>query len=107
VDSQTVTPRGYAATAAELLNVSAEDTGPRYLVVRQLAAMQATGYALLAIADQLADLTDASTDLSERLAEIADGVDALAEILDGPAAAPRRLFAPFRRLARIRRGGAR
>ncbi len=42
-------PRGYAATAAEFLGVSAEDTGAGDLAVRQLAATQAIGYALLAL----------------------------------------------------------
>ena len=71
-------PRGYAATAAEFLGVSAEDTGAGDLAVRQLGATKAIGYALLALGDQLADLTDANADHAGQLGEIAGALDGLA-----------------------------
>ena len=81
--ADTVTPRGYGATAAEFLDAAAEDAAhARDLAVRQLAATQAIGYALLAVADQLADLTDASTDLSGQLGDISDHVADIAESLE-------------------------
>jgi hypothetical protein len=83
VADQTVVPRGSAATAAEFLDAAAEDiVSPSNLPDRQLAATQAIGYALLAIADQLADLTDASTDLSGQLGDISDAVADIAESLE-------------------------
>jgi hypothetical protein len=73
-------PRGPAATAAGLLDAAADDRDG--LAVRQLAATQAIGYALLAVADQLADLTDASTDLSGQLGDISDHAADIAESLE-------------------------
>jgi hypothetical protein len=81
--ADTAAPRGYGATAAEFLDAAAEDVAhARDLAVRQLAATQAIGYALLAVADQLADLTDASTDLSGQLGDVGDHVADIAESLE-------------------------
>lgn len=76
----TITPRGHATDAAEMLDASADDRAD--LAARQLAAMQAIGYALLALGDQVADLTDASTDLSGQLGDISDHVADIAESLE-------------------------
>lgn len=103
---------GYAATAAEFLDAAAEDTadGAGGLAVRQLAATQAIGYALLAVIDQLADLTDASTDLVGQLGNLTDTADLIAEILDpsevlDPAAEQGGVLAAFRRAFPGLRGG--
>lgn len=88
-------PRGYAATAAEFLDVSAEDTDAGDLAIRQLAATQAIGYALLALGDQLADLTDANADHTGQLGEIAGYV---ADLYREPLGS--RAFGAVRRLAR-------
>ena len=45
--------------------------------MRQLAALQGIGWALLALGEQLADVADATTDCATQLAGIADAVDAL------------------------------
>jgi hypothetical protein len=82
--ADTVTVCGYAATAAELLDAAAEDTGAGDLAVRQLAATQAVGYALLAIVDQLADLADAAADVSGQLGTVVGAGDVVAGILDPP-----------------------
>lgn len=105
----TVTPRGYAATAAEFLDASAEDVVRACdLPERQLAAMQAIGYGLLAVVDQLADLTDAVTDLGGQVGNITDAADLVAEILDPPEvldpAGPAGVIAAFSRAFRGRRG---
>ena len=76
----TITPRGYTATAAELLDASADDR--EGLAVRQLAATQAIGYALLALGDQLADLTDTATDLGGQLGDVSDHVADISESLE-------------------------
>ena len=114
----TILPRGPATTAAELLDASADDRGG--VAVRQLAATQAIGYALLALGDQLADLTDASTDLRGQLGDLSDISDAVADIaatLDRglrPARglghwprAPRRALVDVLAALRCRSGGAR
>lgn len=94
-------PRGYAATAAEFLDEAASDADGAGLAVRQFAATQAIGYALLAITDQLADLTDASTDLAGRVDGITDALDRQADAL--PAGLWRRLAG----LVSARKGGDR
>ena len=107
--SQTVTPRGYAATAAEFLDAAAEDVARAGdLAVRQLAATQGIGYALLAVADQLADLTDASTDLSGQLGDISDHVADIAESLERHrlGRSPRRALVDVLAALRCRSGGA-
>ncbi len=91
-------PCGYAATAAEFLDVSAEDTGAGDLAVRQLAAAQAIGYALLALGDQLADHADANADHAGQLGEIAGALDGLA------VARPGLVLASFRRACEALRG---
>ncbi len=108
-------PRGYTATAVEFLDVSAEDSplapDMHDLAVRQLAATQAIGYALLAVADQLADPTDAAADSGGQLGGIAATADLIAGILDPAEVLGPRAAAPFRRLfarrASRRSGGAR
>jgi hypothetical protein len=70
-----IRPAGYAGTAAEFLDEAAADGDGRDLAVRQLAAMQGIGYALLAVCDQLADATDAVADCATQLSEIAGAVD--------------------------------
>lgn len=79
MDNKTVTRRGPAATAAELLNTAAGFTAAD-ADVRQVVATRAIGYALLAIADQLADLTDASSDIGGQLSDVYDAVDDVAEL---------------------------
>jgi hypothetical protein len=76
----TIAPRGHATDAAGLLDASADDRAD--LAARQLAAMQGIGYALLALGDQVADLTDASTDLGGQLGDISDHVGNIAESLE-------------------------
>ena len=72
-----VRPAGYAATAAEFLNEAAADSDGRDVAVRQLAALQGIGWALLALGDQLADGNDAVADCATQMSEIAGAVDAL------------------------------
>jgi len=69
-------PAGYAATAAEFLDEAAAGDG-KDAAVRQLAALQGIGYALLALGDQLADGTDAAADCATQLSGIAGAVDGL------------------------------
>jgi hypothetical protein len=71
-----VRPAGYAATAAEFLDEAAADSDGKDMAVRQLAALQGIGWALLALSEQLADGTDATADCATQLAGIADAVDA-------------------------------
>jgi len=59
-----VAPRGYTATAAEFLDLAADDSD-------MLAALQGIGYGLLAIADQLADVAGTGAGCGGRLGEIA------------------------------------
>jgi hypothetical protein len=70
-------PAGYAATAAAFLDEAAVGGDGRDLAVRQLAALQGIGWALLALGEQLADVADATTDCATQLAGIAGAVDAL------------------------------
>jgi hypothetical protein len=72
-----VRPAGYAATAAGFLDEAAVDGDGRDLAVRQFAALQGIGYGLLAIADQLADGTDATADCATQLAGITGALDGL------------------------------
>ena len=72
-----VRPAGYATTAAEFLDEAAADGDGRNLAVRQLAALQGIGWALLAVCDQLADANDAGADCAAQLAEMAGAVDGL------------------------------
>jgi hypothetical protein len=71
-----VRPAGYAATAAEFLDEAAAGDS-KDVAVRQLAALQGIGYALLALGEQLADATDATADCATQLSGIADAVDGL------------------------------
>ena len=93
-----VKPRGYAATAAEFLDEAAADGDGRNLAVRQLAALQGIGYGLLALGDQLADLTDASADHAGQLGQIAGALDGLAVTQPGL------VLASFRRACEALRG---
>jgi hypothetical protein len=68
---------GYAATAAEFLDEAAADSDAKDLAVRQLAALQGIGWALLALGEQIADATDAAADCAAQLAGIGDTVDGL------------------------------
>ncbi len=72
----TVRSAGYAATATGFLDEAADGDG-RDVAVRQLAALQGIGWALLALGDQLADASDAAADCATRLGGIADAVDGL------------------------------
>jgi hypothetical protein len=65
------------ATAAEFLNEAAADSDGKDAAVRQLAALQGIGYALLALGEQLTDRTDATADCAVQLAGIAAAVDGL------------------------------
>jgi hypothetical protein len=100
-------PLGHAATAAELLNAAAGFTVAD-ASVRQVVATRAIGYALLAIADQLADLTDATADSG---AKLDDAADLITEVLDPAEILGPHVVVPFRRVfgtLRARRsGGAR
>jgi hypothetical protein len=77
MSARIVRPAGYAATAAEFLDEAAEDDG-KDVAVRQLAALQAIGYALLALGEQLADVTDAVTGVQEQVADVAGAIGDLA-----------------------------
>jgi len=88
-----VKPRGYAATAAEFLDVAAEGSDT-------LAALQGIGYGLLAIVDQLADANDGATETRDQLFEIAMAIDGPARELRGS-----RVLAAFGRLTRRARPG--
>jgi hypothetical protein len=72
-----VRPAGYAATAAEFLDEAADDRDSTDVAVRQLAAVQGIGYALLALGEQLADASDAAAGCATQLSGIADAVDGL------------------------------
>jgi hypothetical protein len=71
-----IRPAGYAATAAEFLDEAAAGDS-KDMVVRQLAALQGIGWALLALGEQLADGTDAAGDCATQLSGIADAIDGL------------------------------
>jgi hypothetical protein len=77
-----VWPAGYAATAAGFLDEAA-DGDAKDMAVRQFAALQGIGWALLAVGEQLADGTDAAADCATRLSGIADAVDGLHQLDDG------------------------
>ncbi len=77
-----VWPAGYAATAAEFLDEAAAGDD-KDAVVRQLAALQGIGWALLALGEQLADATDAAADCATQLSGIADAVDGLHRPAEG------------------------
>ena len=72
-----IRPAGYAATAAEFLDEAAADSDAPDLAVRQLAALQGIGWALLALGDQLADGNDAAITCGVHLADIATAVEDL------------------------------
>jgi hypothetical protein len=72
-----VRPAGYAAAAAEFLDEAAADGDGQDVAVRQLAALQGIGWALLAIGDQLADGTDAAADCAAQLSGVAGALDDL------------------------------
>jgi hypothetical protein len=72
-----IRPAGFAATAAEFLDEAAGDRDSKDVAVRQLAALQGIGYALLALGEQLADATDATADCATQLSGIAGTVDGL------------------------------
>lgn len=86
-----IRPAGYAATAAWFLDEAAVDGDGRDLAVRQFAALQGIGWALLALGEQLADGTDAAADCATQLAGIAGAVDGLHQ----PPGRPRGLLARF------------
>ena len=71
-----IRPAGHAATAAEFLDEAADGDG-RDVAVRQLAALQGIGWALLALGEQIADGTDAAADRATQLSGIADAIDGL------------------------------
>jgi hypothetical protein len=70
----TVPAAGYAATAAEFLDEAAAGDSTD-AAVRQLAALQGIGWALLALGDQLADGNDVVADCGTQLSEIAGALD--------------------------------
>ncbi|GEM_PF-6024977 len=72
-----IRPAGYAGTAAEFLDEAAADGDGRDLAVRQLAALQGIGWALLAVCDQVADGNDGVAGCATQLSEIAGTVDGL------------------------------
>jgi hypothetical protein len=72
-----IRPSGYAATAAQFLDEAADDRDSKDVAVRQLAALQGIGYALLALGEQLADATDATADCATQLSGIADAAGGL------------------------------
>ena len=72
-----IRPAGYAATAAEFLDEAVADADSKDMAARQLAALQAIGYGLLALGEQLADVADAEADCATQLSGVADAVDAL------------------------------
>jgi hypothetical protein len=65
---------GFAARAGEFLDESARDGDGRGLAVRQLAALQGIGYALLAVAVQLDDANDVTVQCAQDLDGIAAAV---------------------------------
>ena len=79
---------GNAALAARRLGTSEDHSLSPYrglgerqykdLAERQLAALQGIGYALLAIADQLADTNDTTADIAAHLEQLAMTADDLA-----------------------------
>jgi hypothetical protein len=77
VSAGVVRPAGYAATAAGFLDEAAADGEGHDVAVRQLAALQGIGWALLALGDQFADGTDAAADCATHLAGIVDAIDGL------------------------------
>ena len=93
-----IRPAGYAATAAGFLAEAAADGDGRNLAVRQLAALQGIGWALLALGDQLSDGNDAAVTRGEHLADIATAVE---DLHRAPLAGPARVLD---RLARLRKG---
>jgi hypothetical protein len=74
---RTVRPAGYAATAADFLDEAAADGDGEDLGVRQLAALQGIGYALLALGELLAEGTDATADCATQLAGVIDAIDSV------------------------------
>jgi hypothetical protein len=90
------------ATAAEFLDEAAADGDGRDVAVRQLAALQGIGWALLALGDQLADASDAAADCGTQLSDIAGAVEDLHRV---PLAGPAR--GVLARLARRRKAGLR
>jgi hypothetical protein len=76
---------GNAALAARRLDASEDHGLSPYgdLGKRQLAALQGIGYALLAIADQLADATDTAADATAHLEQLAMTADELASPAPG------------------------
>jgi hypothetical protein len=83
VSAGIVRPAGYAAAAAGFLGEAAADGDGRDLAVRQLAALQGIGWALLALGEQLADGTDATADCAGQLSGIAGAVDGLHQAHNG------------------------
>ena len=67
----------YAATAAEFLDEAAADSDQKDVAVRQLAALQGIGWALLALGEQLAEGTDATATVGDHLADVAAAVEDL------------------------------
>ena len=94
-----IRPAGYAATAAGFLDEAATDADERDLAVRQLAALQGIGWALLALGDQLADGNDSAVTRGEHLADIAAAVE---DLNRAPLAGPVRDV--LDRLAWLRKG---
>ena len=72
-----VRPAGHAATAAEFLDEAAADSDQQDVAVRQLAALQGIGWALLAVGEHLADETDATATVGDHLADVAAAVEDL------------------------------
>ena len=97
-----VRPAGYAATAAEFLDEAAADGDGRNLAVRQLAALQGIGWALLALGDQLADGNDGAADCATHLSQIARAAGDLSR----PSAAGR-VREALASLGQLRPGGLR
>ena len=97
-----IRPAGYAATAAEFLGEAAADGDGRDLAVRQLAALQDIGWALLAACDQLADVTGGVADCATQLSEIAGAPDDLSRVISrrAPARSARQPAAAMARGAR-------
>jgi hypothetical protein len=77
VSAGAVRPAGYAATAAGFLDEAAADGDGQDVAVRQLAALQGIGWALLALGEQFADVADADADCVTQLSGIAEAVDGL------------------------------
>ena len=70
--------------------------------MRELVALQGVGYALLAVCDQLADVTDGAADCATHLSGIAGAVDGLSR----PSAAGR-VRGAFASLGQLWPGGLR